>query len=170
MLSEHVIRSLMAGEVTVPEIEAVLRAGRVIEEHHHATRARSYVLCGVVRGKPVHAVCADGGNGWVAVPFAYVPKPPAWLDPRRRAIQGERNMTGPFSSCYFCGGEIKNVTVGNFDYRLEGKLYVIKRVPAGLCLQCGEKFIDAEVGRKLNGLIERQEFTATEQVNVIEYQ
>ena len=171
MLSEHVIRSLMSGEVSVPEIEAVLRAGHVIEEHRHVSRATSYLFCGIIKGKPVHVAGADGGNGWLVVTFAYVPRPPLWLDPRRRVHQGDGGvMNKSFTTCFFCAGEIKTVTVGNFDYRLEGKLYVIKRVPAGLCLQCGEKYVDTDVSRRLNSLIEEQRFTMTEEVQVIEYQ
>lgn len=78
-------------------------------------------------------------------------------------------MSGKFTNCYFCGGEIKTVTVGNFDYRKEGKLYVIKKVPAGLCLDCGEKYIEPEVGRRMDSMIENHEFTATEPVMVIEF-
>lgn len=170
VLSEHVVRSLMGGEVSVPEIEAVLRGGRVLEEHRHLSRPPGYLFCGIVKGKAVHVVAADGGNGWLVVSFAYVPRPPLWLDPRRRANNDEGEvMAKSFARCFFCGGDIKPVTVGNFDYRLEGKLYVIKRVPAGLCLQCGEKYIDTEVSRRLNSMIEQQIFTATEEVQVIEY-
>ena len=78
-------------------------------------------------------------------------------------------MSEPLQECFFCGGEIKQITVGNFDYRLEGLLYVIKRVPAGLCQQCGEKYIEADVGRKINALIAQKQFTCVEQVDVIEY-
>lgn len=171
MLSEHVIRSLMGGEVCVPEIEAVIRSGRILEEHRHQTRTPSCLFCGIVKGKPVHAVAAEGANGWIVVSFAYVPRPPLWRDPRRRAGRDNGGkMSRAFNSCFFCAGEIKAVTVGSFDYRLDGKLYVIKRVPAGLCLQCGEKYVDTEVGRRLNTLIQDQLFTATEEVQVIEYQ
>jgi YgiT-type zinc finger domain-containing protein len=65
--------------------------------------------------------------------------------------------------------QIKDITVGNFDYRLEGRLYVIKKVPAGLCQQCGEKYLEADVAGKLNKLIEQENFTGTEEVKVIEY-
>jgi YgiT-type zinc finger domain-containing protein len=170
-LSEHVIRYLMAGKVTVRDIETALLDGRVLEEHRHSTRGASYLVLGVSKVKrPLHVMCADGGNGGLMVLFAYVPAPPIWTTPTRRNDSGGHNMADPFSTCFFCGGEMKTITVGNFDYRLEGKLYVIKKVPAGLCLQCGEKYIEAEVGRKMNALIEEQRFTRTEQVDVIDYQ
>lgn len=79
-------------------------------------------------------------------------------------------MNGKFTDCYFCGGAIKAVTVGNFDYRKEGRLYVIKKVPAGLCLECGEKYIEPEVGRRMDAMIEANAFTSTEPVSVIDFQ
>ncbi len=78
-------------------------------------------------------------------------------------------MSEKIKSCFFCGGEIKDITVGNFDYRLEGQLYVIKKVPAGLCQQCGEKYVETEVARTMNALIEEERFSGTEDVRVIEY-
>lgn len=69
-------------------------------------------------------------------------------------------------ACYFCGGTLKNIMVGSFDYRLEGQLYVIKKVPAALCEQCGEKYISAEAARKINDQITAGNYAETEQVHV----
>ncbi|CAG4882128.1 conserved protein of unknown function [Georgfuchsia toluolica] len=171
ILSEHVIRSLMAGNiVTVADIETVLLTGRLLEEHHHATRGRSYLVVGKSRQKIFHVMCAGASNGWLIITFVYIPAPPIWRDALHRNPGGENIMTEPFSTCFFCGGEMKKITVGNFDYRLEGQLYVIKKVPAGLCQQCGEKYIEADVGRRMNDLIARKQFSRTEEVGVIDYQ
>lgn len=169
VLSEHVVRALMSGTVTIPEIEAVLVAGPILEEHRHPTRRSSALLCGIRNGKPIHVVAAPEGEDRLVVTFAYVPGPPLWLDPRRRN-PGAPIMTDTIRACFFCGANIKSVTVGNFDYRLQGKLYVVKKVPAGLCEGCGEKYIDAEVGRRLNELIESRSFQAREEVDVIQFQ
>jgi YgiT-type zinc finger domain-containing protein len=37
---------------------------------------------------------------------------------------------------------------------LKGKLIVIESVPAGVCPQCGEKIVKADVGRQLATLIQ----------------
>jgi YgiT-type zinc finger domain-containing protein len=37
---------------------------------------------------------------------------------------------------------------------LEGKLIVVESVPAGVCPQCGEKIVKANVGRQLATLIQ----------------
>ncbi len=169
MLSEHVIRALMGGQVTVPDIETALLTGRVLEEHMHAKRGTSYLIVGRNGKKFIHLVCAEGG-GLLVVLFAYRPALPTWENALRRAPIREDAMSETYTTCYFCGGAMKQITVGNFDYRLEGQLYVIKKVPASLCLECGEKYIDTEVGHRMNALIAAQAFTASEQINVIEYQ
>ena len=169
VLSEHVVRALMGGQVTVPDIESVLAGGRVLEEHQHARRGASYLVVGRNGAKFVHLVCADGGDGWLVVAFAYVPAPPIWQNALRRSPMEEEKTSEPYKACYFCGGAMKQITVGNFDYRLEGQLYVIKKVPASLCQECGEKYIAADVGQRLNELIAAQAYTGREEVGVIDY-
>jgi YgiT-type zinc finger domain-containing protein len=39
------------------------------------------------------------------------------------------------------------------DFWLKGKLIVIESVPAGVCPQCGETIVKADVGRELGTLI-----------------
>jgi YgiT-type zinc finger domain-containing protein len=41
----------------------------------------------------------------------------------------------------------------NQDFWLKGKLIVIESVPTGVCPQCGEKVVKADVGRQLSRLI-----------------
>lgn len=169
MLSEHVVRALMGGQVTVPDIEIVLQNGRMLEEHRHAKRGTSYLVVGRNGKKFIHVLCAEG-DGLLVVLFAYRPTLPIWENALRRTPIRENEMSETYNTCYFCGGAMKQITVGNFDYRLEGQLYVIKKVPASLCLECGEKYIDTEVGHRMNALIAAQDFSASEQVGVIEYQ
>jgi YgiT-type zinc finger domain-containing protein len=169
-LSEHVIRFLVAGKVSVTDIETVLLTGSVLEEHRHQTRGVSYLVCGKSDGKPVHVVCADGRNGWLVVIFAYEPTLPVWVSPTRRNDLRGGNMTGPVGTCFFCGGAMKEITMGNYDYRREGQLCVVKKIPASLCQQCGEKYIKADVGKKLNALIDEKRFSRSEPAEVIDYE
>ena len=168
VLSEHVVRTLMGGRIEVAQIETALRTGRIIEEHRHPERETAWLLCAVHDGRPVHVVAAPAADSWLVVTRAYVPAPPLWRTALQRS-SGGLAMSESIMRCFFCGGAIEQVTVGNFDYRLEGRLYVIKKVPAGLCGQCGEKYVNAEVGRRLNALIEQQAFTGSETVGVIDY-
>jgi YgiT-type zinc finger domain-containing protein len=61
---------------------------------------------------------------------------------------GELEMV---KKCYFCKGKVnkKEITV---DYRWGGTLVVIRGVPAGVCQQCGEKYIDSGVYKGMESL------------------
>jgi len=50
--------------------------------------------------------------------------------------------------CYFCKGEVieERVTI---DYRWGDDLVVIRDVPAGVCKQCGEKYLSGDVYKRL---------------------
>lgn len=168
-ISEHVIRFLVAGKISVQEIEDAVLNGNIIEIHQNPERGDSALVLGFSEGKPVHVKCADGENDWLVILFAYSPVPPIWDDPEHRSLQGGKFMDDTLKSCYFCGGKIKRITVGNFDYRLEGLLYVIKNVPAGICLQCGEKYVTAEAAKKINQIVDAGNYLGTEEVRVLEY-
>jgi YgiT-type zinc finger domain-containing protein len=57
-----------------------------------------------------------------------------------------------YGKCQVCGGQMEEKKI-NQDFWLKGKLIVIESVPAGVCAQCGEKIVKAEVGRQLATLI-----------------
>ncbi|MFZ2951142.1 MAG: DUF4258 domain-containing protein [Desulfuromonadaceae bacterium] len=170
MLSEHVIRFLMVGKISIADIERVLLTGNVLEERNNELRGTSYLVFGEADGKPFHLVCADFRTGWLVVLFAYSPVMPVWASPIRRNDCGGVAMAESVGTCFFCGGTLLRITMGNFDYRLEGQLYVVKKLPATLCQQCGEKYLQADVGKKLNVLIDEKKFSSSEQVFVLDYE
>lgn len=71
------------------------------------------------------------------------------------------------NKCYFCKGEtkIKNIDV---DFRWEGKLFVVKNVPVEVCVQCGERYYSAEISKKLDDLVKKQELSKVRPQKVIE--
>jgi YgiT-type zinc finger domain-containing protein len=60
----------------------------------------------------------------------------------------EENKMGKYGDCSFCGGEVKEELV-ELDYRYEGKLYVFRNVPVGVCQQCGERYLKADVAKAI---------------------
>jgi YgiT-type zinc finger domain-containing protein len=58
-----------------------------------------------------------------------------------------------YGKCHVCGEQMKEKRI-NQDFWVKGKLIVIESVPAGVCPQCGEKIVRADVGRQLAALIE----------------
>jgi YgiT-type zinc finger domain-containing protein len=57
-----------------------------------------------------------------------------------------------YGRCHVCGEQMEEQRI-NQDFWLKGKLIVIESVPAGVCPQCGEKIVRADVGRELATLI-----------------
>jgi YgiT-type zinc finger domain-containing protein len=60
--------------------------------------------------------------------------------------------TYDYGKCHVCGEQMHAKRI-NQDFWLKGKLIVIESVPAGVCPQCGEKIVKADVGRDLATLI-----------------
>ncbi len=169
-LSEHAFRFVASGKISMSDISEVLLNGSVMEERHNQIRGTSYLVYGESNGKPIHIICAVSSINALVVVFAYIPKLPVWSSLTKRNDLKGINMTESLGKCYFCGGDMKTITMGNFDYRREGLKYVIKKIPANLCLQCGEKYLEADVGEKLNQMIDDEQFSGEEQANVINYQ
>lgn len=63
--------------------------------------------------------------------------------------------TYDYGKCHVCGEKMEKKKI-NQDFWLKGKLIVIESVPAGVCPQCGEKIVKAEVGRQVATLIENR--------------
>jgi YgiT-type zinc finger domain-containing protein len=60
--------------------------------------------------------------------------------------------TYDYGRCHACGEQMSERRI-NQDFWLKGKLIVIESVPAGVCPQCGETIVKAEVGQQLATLI-----------------
>lgn len=58
----------------------------------------------------------------------------------------------PYDDCVYCGGKVDEKRQ-RLDYRYHGQLFIIENVNVGVCLQCGEKFLKAEVAKKLEKLV-----------------
>ncbi|HXD32142.1 MAG TPA: type II toxin-antitoxin system MqsA family antitoxin [Pyrinomonadaceae bacterium] len=76
-----------------------------------------------------------------------------------------------YGKCHVCGEQMQERQIKQ-DFWLKGKLVVIESVPAGVCPQCGEKVVKADVGRELASLIQnlkRQPKLKTLTVPVVRY-
>jgi YgiT-type zinc finger domain-containing protein len=54
----------------------------------------------------------------------------------------------------------------DLDFRWEGSLLIIERVPVGVCQQCGEKFFTAAVSEELDRLVKSAKIDRTVEVPV----
>ena len=64
--------------------------------------------------------------------------------------------TYDYGECEICNTHMQEERIKQ-DFWIRGKLIVIENVPAGLCPQCGEKVVKADIGRRIAELIENSE-------------
>lgn len=79
--------------------------------------------------------------------------------------------TYDYGKCHVCGETMEEKRISQ-DFWLKGKLIVIESVPTGVCPQCGEKVVTADVGRQVATLIENRRCVPEERtiaVPVIRY-
>ncbi len=53
------------------------------------------------------------------------------------------------ADCSFCSGLVEENRI-DYDYRRKGHFLVITNVPAGVCRQCGEKYFDPAVLKRMD--------------------
>lgn len=58
-----------------------------------------------------------------------------------------------YGECHLCGERMR-ARRAKQEFWIKGKLIVIENVPAGVCPQCGEKVVKADIGRRIAVLIE----------------
>ena len=61
-----------------------------------------------------------------------------------------------YGDCSFCGGVVEEKRV-ELDYWHAGELYIFRNVPAGVCQQCGEKYLTAKVAKEIERRLQTKE-------------
>jgi len=57
----------------------------------------------------------------------------------------------PYDDCVYCGGVVEE-RIERVDYRYHGQLFILERVPTGVCVQCGEKYFTAQVAKRMEAV------------------
>lgn len=70
----------------------------------------------------------------------------------RLRIMSNNKAAYNYGKCHVCGEQMQEKKI-NQDLWVKGRLIVIESVPTGVCPQCGEKIVKADVGRQLAALI-----------------
>ena len=84
-------------------------------------------------------------------------------------VEKDRQMERDYSDCYYCGGLVKEKHIVR-ELRRQGRLFIFENVPAGVCTQCGEKFLKPDVAKTIDlFLTEKMQPSRFEEVPVYEY-
>ena len=66
-------------------------------------------------------------------------------------------MIRTYHKCHFCGGEVVEERITT-DYRWgEDLIAIIENVPTGVCQNCGEQYIKAEIVKEMEKLANSKE-------------
>ncbi len=57
-----------------------------------------------------------------------------------------------YGECEVCDTPLEEKQIKQ-DFWVRGKLMVVENVPAGVCPQCGEKVVKADIGRRISKLL-----------------
>ena len=58
----------------------------------------------------------------------------------------------PYGDCIYCGGEVVE-RIERVDYRFHGQLFILEKVPTGVCRQCGEQYFTATVAKEMEAAV-----------------
>jgi len=64
-----------------------------------------------------------------------------------------------YGECEICNAPMEEKCIKQ-DFWIRGELIIVEDVPAGVCPQCGEKVVKADVGRWITKLLENPELIA----------
>ncbi|MEK6615709.1 MAG: type II toxin-antitoxin system MqsA family antitoxin [Bacteroidota bacterium] len=64
-------------------------------------------------------------------------------------------MKKKYSDCFYCGGVVKEQLISR-ELRWKGVLFIIENVPAGVCMQCGEKFLKPQVVKMIDEILQQK--------------
>jgi YgiT-type zinc finger domain-containing protein len=65
------------------------------------------------------------------------------------------NSSYDYGECHVCSEQMEERRIKQ-EFWIKDKLIIIENIPAGVCPQCGEKVVRAEVGRWIAELIPDQ--------------
>ena len=75
----HAVRRMAQRGITTAEVRQVLSTGMVIENYLNDTPYPSYLMLGIVSGRPLHVVAADNASDQeMIVITTYEPDPIQW--------------------------------------------------------------------------------------------
>ena len=69
--------------------------------------------------------------------------------------------------CFMCKGTLQEKKV-NYVVDLENTIIIIKKVPAKVCMQCGEQYFDDEIAENIEKIVNQLKELSAE-VTIVNY-
>ncbi len=58
-----------------------------------------------------------------------------------------------YDDCFYCGGVVEEQLLQRDLYVKKYPIVIIRKVPTGVCTQCGEKFIKPDVAKSIDVIL-----------------
>jgi YgiT-type zinc finger domain-containing protein len=140
----HFFEEMANDDLLFADIERVIATGRIRRRFTRDSRGARYEVVGSTSDERGCSHLPDQRD-WQAVIHNH-------LCVRVETMRNHKS-TYNYGKCHVCGEQMEERKI-NQDFWIKGKLIVIESVPAGVCPQCGEKIVKADVGRHLASLIQ----------------
>lgn len=147
-------------EISARDIRNVLTPGEVIEDYPDDKPFPSRLIAGQSSGRPIHVVAAwNCEDDQTIVITVYQPD----LDIFGARVSEEKNM-----KCTICRQGETRPGKTTVTFERDNLTFVVKGVPADICDNCGEEYVDEETTAKLLATSE-EVAKAAAQVDIREY-
>jgi len=138
----HAVRRMFVRSITAAEVRIVIEQGETIERYPGDTPYPSRLLLGYARGRALHVVVADnGGADETIVVTVYQPEPALWQPGFRREAAAMK--------CVVCKQGETRPGKATVVLQRKGATVAINDVPARVCANCGEEYVDEQVAERV---------------------
>ena len=144
----HAVQKMFERNISPDHVIDAVENGEVIRRYDDDTPYPSRLILGWVEVRPLHVVAADTDTEIIII-TAYEPDPDTWnadFWDQERAIR---------MKCMICkhGKTLPGTTTVTLERG--ATTLIFKGVPAQICQNCGEAYLDEETSRQLLAIAER---------------
>lgn len=91
-LTGHAHKERQEEVIKTKEIREALMGGEILENYPDDPRGPSCLVLGYSGGRAIHVVCSRTKGDWLLVITVYIPRPPKWINERKRTKRGDKDV------------------------------------------------------------------------------
>ena len=91
-LTGHAHKERQEEAIKAEEIRKALMNGEILENYPDDPRGPSCLVLGYSGDRAIHVVCGQTKGGWLLVITVYIPRLPKWINGRKRAKRGDKDV------------------------------------------------------------------------------
>jgi hypothetical protein len=88
-ISFHAEKERYAEDISIEDIETAILSGEILENYPTDSRGKSCLILGYSEERAIHIVCGYTTIKSIRIITVYLPKPPKWINDRKRRKKGK---------------------------------------------------------------------------------